>query len=91
MIAREHVGRGWGDPVDPSRPDVWLAHGYICAYDPAHPGRAELWTTFGRTDNRYVTTNAEQARENARVAHARRPSKWLGEWLGINEIGSRFD
>lgn len=91
MIAREHAGLGWGDPADPSRPDIWLAHGYVCVYDPAYHGRAELWTTFGITDSRYVLTNAEQARQNAKVVQARRPSKWLAEWLGINELGSRFD
>lgn len=71
MIAREHAGRGWGDSADPTKPDVWLAHGYVCAYDPQYPDRAELWTEFGRTDGRFVTTNAGQHRQNEAICKAR--------------------
>ena len=91
MIAREHVGYGWGDPLDATQPEVWLHNGYVCVYDPGCPGRVELWTQFGIADSRFANTNTHQAKEADSINKARGSGQWLREWLHCTEIGSRFD
>lgn len=92
MIAREHVGYGWGDPTDPAQAEVWLCDGYVCCYDPRSPGLVELWTEFGRTDAGFARTNDGAHRIAYAEYQARGAGKWLSEWMGATDpMSSRFD
>lgn len=91
MIAREHIGHGWGDPLDPSQPEVWLCNGYVCAYDPERPGVVELFTEFGRTDSGFARTNTAASNIAYAEVKARGDGSWLRQWLDCDRIGSRFD
>lgn len=99
-MVREHTGFGWGDPLDPTKTDVWLCNGYVLCYHPNDPNNAELWTAFGRADSMSVYLSSAQRRGDAAVVKARnygmdnpnyRP--WYadsyphGDW----EMHSRFD
>lgn len=99
-MVREHTGFGWGDPIDPTKQEIWLSHGYVCVYDPQHPGRVELWTAYGIVDSRYASTNAGRAKEYDAICKARnygRTSKNYRPWYADNyphgdwEMHSRFD
>lgn len=92
MVAREHTGYGWGNPTNPAEAEVWLAHGYVCAYDPRSPGVVELFTEFGRTDAGFARTNDAALHIGELEAAARAGGvRWTLEWLGADRVGSRFD
>lgn len=89
---REHTGHGWGDPLDGSKPEIWLCNGYVCVYSPEYSNRVELWTANGPCDSRFAFTNAGKAANDDAVNHARSGGiRWTLEYLGANRVGSRFD
>ena len=99
-MVREHTGFGWGDPLDPTKTDVWLCNGYVLYYHPNDPNKAELWTAFGRADSMSVYLSSAQRRRDAAVVKARnygRDNPNYRPWYADNyphgdwEMHSRFD
>ena len=97
-VAREHTGHGWGDPLDGSKPEIWLCNGYVCVYSPEHSNRVELWTVNGPCDSRFAFTNAGKAANDDAVNRAGRHASFRPyyaddyERAGLDwRVHSRFD
>lgn len=92
MPMREHIGYGWGDPLDPTKPDQWLHNGQICDYDPAwSTSSVRLVSPFDGVVRGSAYINADRAKTAEAINKARGTGQWLREWLGCDSIGSRFD